>query len=92
VANSRGYSGVLAVPLKRMLDESRAFDPKSIAILTKALDGVVVELNLQDITEREKAAKIIIGLALGQTVLDAAKLREIALARMRIEMCWQRPL
>ncbi|HEY1453400.1 MAG TPA: hypothetical protein VGF57_08045 [Roseiarcus sp.] len=80
------------MPMKRLLNESRAFDPKAIAILMEAFDCVVVELNLQTITEREKAAKIIIGLALGQTVLDAAKLREIALARMRIETCWQRPL
>jgi hypothetical protein len=78
--------------MKRLLDESRAFDPKAIAILVKAFDGVVAELNLQTMTERERAAKIIIRLALGQPVLDGAKLRDVALARMRIVTRWQRPL
>ena len=75
-----------------MLDQGRVFDPKAIAILVKAFDSVVVDLDLQTISEREKAAKIIMRVGLGQTVLDAVKLREVAIARMRIETCWQTPL
>ena len=50
------------MPMKRLLDESRAFDPKAIAILVKAFDGVVAELNLQTMTERERAPKSSSGL------------------------------
>ena len=74
-----------------MLDEGRVFDPKAIAILVKAFNNVVAELDLQTLTDRERAAKIIMRVGLGQTVLDAVKLREVAIARMRIETCWQRP-
>lgn len=73
------------MPMKRMLDESRAFDPKAIAILAKALDGVVAELDLQTLVDREKAAKIIVRFAIAQTDLDAAKLRNGAVATMRNE-------
>ena len=79
------------MPMKRMLGEGRVFDPKAIAILMEAFDGVVAELDLQTLTDRERAAKIIMRVGLGQTVLDAVKLREVAIARMRIETCWQRP-
>ena len=73
------------MPMKRLLDESRTFDPKAAAILIEAFDGVVAELGLRTNADREKAAKIIIRLALGQNNLDAAKLRDRAVAGVRKE-------
>jgi len=70
------------MPMKRMLDDSRAFDPKAVAILLEAFDGVVADLDLQALADRERAAKIIIRLALGQENLDAAKLRDGAIVTM----------
>ena len=66
--------------LKRILGEGRNFDSKSIAILTEAFDAVVAKLGLRSIEEREKGARIIIGLAVGQMDLDSAKLRDEAVA------------
>jgi hypothetical protein len=43
----------------------RNFDPKAVAVLTEAFDGVVAELALQAPAERARAAKLIIRLALG---------------------------
>lgn len=68
------------MPLKRVLGESRNFDPKSIAILTEAFDGVTAKLGLRATVEREKAAHLIIRLAQGETSLDATKLRDEAIA------------
>jgi hypothetical protein len=68
------------MPLKRLLEESRNFDPKAAAVLSEAFDGVVAELDLRTNADRERAAKIIIRLALGQNKLDAAKLRDLAVA------------
>jgi hypothetical protein len=73
------------MPLKRLLDESRAFDPKANAILLKAFDEVVAELGLRTNADKEKAAKIIIRLALGQTSLDVAKLSDAAVVAVRKE-------
>ena len=33
------------MPLKRLLDESRAYNPKAVAILLEAFDALVAELN-----------------------------------------------
>lgn len=71
------------MPLKRMLDDIRNFDPKAVAILSEAFDGVVAELALRPPAERERAAKLIIQLALGQTDLDAAVLRDRTAVLMR---------
>jgi hypothetical protein len=68
------------MPLKRMLDQSGSFDPKAVAILLEAYNAVVTELGLWETPERERAAKLIIRLAQGQTDLDAAKLRDDAAA------------
>lgn len=68
------------MPLKRMLGESRNFDPKSIAILREAFEGIAAKLGLRSIEEREKAARLIIRLAQGETDLDAGKLRNEAVA------------
>jgi len=73
------------MPLKRSLDERGTFDPKAVAILLEAFDGVVTELALREPAERERAAKLIIRLALGQANLGAAKLRDGTVAFMRKE-------
>jgi hypothetical protein len=73
------------MPLKRLLDESRAFDPKAVAILSEAFAAVVVELDLRTNADKERAAKIIIRLALGQHSLDAAKIRDSAIVALRKE-------
>jgi hypothetical protein len=64
------------MPLMRLLDESRAFGPKATAVLLEAFTAVIAELDLRSNADRERAAKIIIRLALSQKDLDAAKLRD----------------
>ena len=64
------------MPLKRLLDESRAFDPKAVAILLEAFNAVVAELDLRTGTDKERAAKIIIRIALSQRNLDVATIRD----------------
>ena len=71
------------MPLKRMLDDNRTFDPKAVAILLEAFNDIVVALDLRTETDREKAAKIVIRLAHGQTDFDAAKIRDEAVRLMR---------
>jgi hypothetical protein len=71
------------MPLKRLLEESRNFDQKAIAVLLEAFDEVVAKLALRSATDRERAAQIIIQLATGQTELDAAELRDHAVSRMQ---------
>ncbi len=73
------------MPLKRLLDESRAFDPKAVAILLEAFNAVVAELDLRTGTDRERAARIIIRLALSQRNLDAATIRDQAIIAVRKE-------
>jgi hypothetical protein len=72
------------MPLKRML-EGGNFDPKAVAILLEAFDGIVAELDLKAVADRERAAKIVIGLAAGKATLDATKLRDEAVDLMRNE-------
>ena len=78
------------MPMKIMLD-SGTFDPKAVAVLLKAFDGVVADLELRTDAEREKAAKIIVWLATGQEDIEAAKLRAGAVASMRNVKRWRRP-
>jgi hypothetical protein len=73
------------MPLKRMLEEGRSFDPKAVALLVEAFNGIVAELNLRAAADREKAAKIVTRLAHGQATLDAVKLRDDAIGLMRKE-------
>jgi hypothetical protein len=73
------------MPLKRILGESRNFDPKAIAIPSEAYDGMVNELGLRTLEDRESAARHIMRLALAQVALDATKLRDEAVALMRSE-------
>jgi hypothetical protein len=63
------------LPLKRMLNDNRTFDPKAVALLLDAFDEIVADLNLRTDADLEKAAKIVMRLAHGQTELDAAKIR-----------------
>lgn len=79
------------MPLKRMLDEARSFDPKAVALLLEAFDGVVADLDLRTDTDREKAAKIVMRLAHAQATLDAGKLRDDAVGLMRKEVRGRRP-
>jgi hypothetical protein len=71
------------MPLARMLEQSGSFNPEAVATLLGAFNEVVAELGLQATEDRERAAKLIIQLALGQTNFDAAKLREGAVALIR---------
>ena len=65
----------ITMSLKRMLDQSGSFDPKSVAIMLEAYDGVVADLRLQAADEREKAARLVMQLARSQADLDSASLR-----------------
>jgi hypothetical protein len=69
------------MPLRRLLDQSRVFDAKQIAVILEAFEGVVAELDLQTGAE-----------ATGQANLDAAKLRDGAVALMGNEELGRRPL
>jgi hypothetical protein len=66
------------MPLKRMLGHSRDFHPESVVILLKAYDDLVAELGLRTVAEKERAASIVLHLAMEQAELDAAKLRDAA--------------
>jgi hypothetical protein len=70
------------MPIRRLLDESGSFDPNSIAVLAEVFHSVVSELSIEAPAERARAAKVVIRLAHGQTVLDAAKLRAAAVAEL----------
>lgn len=63
------------MPLKHMLDEGGSFDPKAVAIMLEAYDGVVADLRLHAADEREKAARLVMQLARGRADLDSASLR-----------------
>ena len=73
------------MPLKRMLDDNRTFDPKAVALLLEVFDEIVADLNLRIDADRQKAAKIVMRLAHGQTELDAAKIRAEVVRLMRKE-------
>jgi hypothetical protein len=73
------------MPIKRML-AGRNFSPESAAILVKAFNGVVADLDLRTVADRERAAKIVIGLAASQTVLDVEKFRDEVADLMRNEL------
>lgn len=45
------------MPLKRMLEEGRSFDPKPVALLLEAFDDIVAELDLRTAADRERAQK-----------------------------------
>jgi len=63
------------MPLKHMLDERGSFDPKAVAIMLEAYDGVAADLGLQATDEREKAARLVMQLARSRAELDTASLR-----------------
>ena len=72
------------MPMRRLL-EGGSFDPKAVAILLEAFDKSVADLDLRTDADREKAAKIVLRLAHGQTELDAAKIRSEVVRLMRRE-------
>ena len=73
------------MPLKRMLNENRTFEPKAVALLLEAFDEIVADLDLRTEVDREKAAKIVMRLAHSQTQIDAAKIRAEVVRLMRRE-------
>jgi hypothetical protein len=73
------------MPLRRLLDESGSFDPKAVAIMLEAYDGVVADLGLQGADEREKAARLVMQLARSGADLDMASLRSGVTDRIRNE-------
>ena len=74
------------MPIRRML-EGRSFEFEGpAATLVEAFNGVVAELGLRTPAERERAAKIVIALAAGQTAVDPTKLRDEAASLMRDEL------
>ena len=73
------------MPLKGMLNDSRAFEPKAVALLLETFDEIVADLDLRIDADREKAAKIVMRLAHGQRELDAAKIRAEVVRLMRKE-------
>ncbi len=78
------------MPIKRLL-KGKNFTPESAAVLVKAFHGVVADLSLRTIADRERAAKIVIGLAAPQTVLDADNLRHEAVGLLRNELADRSP-
>lgn len=67
------------MPMNRLLEESRSFDPTAVGILLEALEAVVAELRLRSLAEQEKAARVIIRLAERKSDFDAATLRDCAI-------------
>ena len=63
------------MPLKHMLGESGSFDPRAVAIMLEAYDGVVADLGLQATDEKEKAARLVMRFARSRADLDTASLR-----------------
>ena len=72
-----------ALPLERMLNDNRTFEPKAVALLLEAFDEIVAALDLRAAADRQKAAKIVMRLAHGQRELDGAKIRAEAIRLMR---------
>ena len=73
--------------------EGGVFDPKSIVLLLEVFDEIVAKLDLRTGADRRKAAKIVMRLALGQSTLDATKIRDEAVRLLRKKrMGRRRPL
>ena len=45
------------LPLKRMLDDNRAFEPKAVALLLEAFDEIVADLDLRTDADRRRPQK-----------------------------------
>ena len=65
------------MPLRRMM-EGRNFEPKAAAVLVEAFNEIIDELDLRTLSDRERAARIVIELAASKPTLDVAKLRDEA--------------
>jgi hypothetical protein len=66
--------------------KGRNFSPEAAAILVEAFHGVVADLDLRTAADKERVAKIVIGLAAVRTALDAEALRDEAAGLMRNEL------
>ena len=73
------------MPLKRMM-EGRNFEPKAAAVLVEAFNEIIDELDLRTLSDRERAARIVIELAASKPTLDVAKLRDEAGDLIRNEL------
>ena len=73
------------MPLRRMM-EGRNFEPKAAAVLVEAFNEIIDELDLRTISDRERAARIVIELAASKPTLDVAKLRDEAGDLIRNEL------
>jgi hypothetical protein len=76
------------MPMRRML-EGGSFDSKAVAILTEVFETVTTELDLRDIAERERAARIITRLAQAEPILDAAELSDDVIRFMQRDDVWR---
>ncbi len=66
-----------------MLADNRTFDPKAVALLLEVFDDIIAAPDLRTGADREKAARIVMRLAAGQTELDAARIRAQVVPLMR---------
>ena len=74
-----------------MLDDNRTFDPKAVALLLEVFDDIIAAPDLRTAADREKAARIVMRLAAGQTELDATKIcaQVVRLMRRAGRGCWR---
>jgi hypothetical protein len=76
------------MPMRRML-EGGSFSSKAVAILVEVFETVTTELDLRDIADRERAARIIIRLAEGTPALDEAELSAEVIRTMQRDHLWK---
>jgi hypothetical protein len=74
------------MPIMRRMLEGGSFDSKAVATLMDVFETVATELDLRDIADRERAAKIIIRLAQGEPTLDEAQLSDEVIRLMQMDM------
>ncbi|SDR58914.1 hypothetical protein SAMN05444161_6937 [Rhizobiales bacterium GAS191] len=67
----------------RRLLEGSTFAPETVQALGEAYQGVVEALGLRDRAAKEEAAQLIIGLATSLKTVDAAQLRDEAIAKLK---------
>jgi cytidylate kinase len=76
------------MPMRRML-EGGSFSSKAVAILVEVFETVTTELDLRDIADRERAARIIIRLAEGAPALDEAELSAEVIRMVQRDHVWK---
>jgi hypothetical protein len=70
------------MPIKRLLEGS-SFASESIDEIAKAYQAVIGALGIADESSREMAAKVVLGLAAEQKVLDAKSLSDEAILKLK---------